>query len=470
MASQLAYPVKVHARPDEHLSRWLWLVKWLLAIPHYVVLAFLWAAFAVLSVVAFFAILLTGRYPRPIFEFNVGVLRWSWRVAYYSYGALATDRYPPFTIREVPDYPVHLDIDYPAHLSRGLVLVKWWLLAIPHYIVVGLFMGGAWVAFRGDNWQLTGPGLIGFLALVAAVTLAFTGRYPNGLFDLLLGLNRWVIRVAAYAGLMTDTYPPFRLDLGGDEPGETAVDRTQPPPSGSSSAPTAAARGWTAGPIIAVIAGALIALMSLGMLVGGGVTLWADRTQREAGFVTSPTVALSSASYAIVSDSMEIHAEGPDWILPQALVGDARLRVTSTQDIFVGVGPTSDVSRYLAGVSHAMVSDLVRFDGVDLPATAGGAPTTAPGDESFWVAASEGRGTRSITWPVDNGSWSVVVMNADGRAGVDVRGDAGAEAPVLGAIAIGLLVLGAAFLVIGTALIYGGVARAGSPADQGIIR
>ena len=227
------YPVSLEGRLDSDLSRWLWLIKWALALPHYLIVGFLWIGFALLTVVAWFAILFTGRYPRAIFDFNVGVMRWTWRVTYYSYSALGTDQYPPFTLADV-DYPARFDVAYPERLSRGLVLVKWWLLAIPHYLIIGLFTSGlVWsnteLEGTGDGVLQIGGGLIGILVLIAAVVLTFTGRYPQGLFDLIMGLNRWVYRVLAYATLMRDEYPPFRLDTGGSDPEPTP---SSPPSAG----------------------------------------------------------------------------------------------------------------------------------------------------------------------------------------------------------------------------------------------
>jgi hypothetical protein len=217
-----AYPLALRGHFDPTVSRWQWLVKWLLLIPHFLVLAVLWLVFVVLTVVAGFAILFTGRYPRAIFDLNVGILRWAWRVSFYGYSMLGTDRYPPFSLEE-DDYPAQLTIVYPERLSRGLVLVKWWLLAIPHYLIVAV-LTGVWLTWslaisNDTSWEITfAGGLIGLLALIAGVVLLFRGRYPDGLFDLLMGFNRWVYRVIAYAALMTDVYPPFRLDGGAEEP------------------------------------------------------------------------------------------------------------------------------------------------------------------------------------------------------------------------------------------------------------
>ncbi len=214
------YPLVVRARFDQP-GRWLWLVKWLLLIPHYIILAFLWLAFVIVTVIAFFAILFTTRYPRALFDFNAGVLRWSWRVSYYGYAALGTDRYPPFTLADVTDYPARLDVGYPQQLNRWLPLVKW-LLAVPHYLLVGALLGSGYVVASGTGgtrgFAYTGPSLLGAGVLIAAVALLFTARYPAGLFDLVVGANRWGYRLGVYLALMTDRYPPFRLDQGGDDP------------------------------------------------------------------------------------------------------------------------------------------------------------------------------------------------------------------------------------------------------------
>jgi len=230
-----AYPVRLNGRLDSPLSRWRWLIKWILIIPHAIVVAFLWMAVMPLTLVAGIWILITGRYPEPIFEFTVGVIRWTWRVGFYAFSAIGTDQYPPFSLEPDDSYPASFAVDYPQHLSRGLVLVKWWLLAIPQYLIVAFFMGDGSLSLArhsSSSWSFaTGGGVIGLLVCAAGVVLLFTGRYPQQVFDLVMGLNRWCYRVFAYVLLLRDEYPPFRLDSGGVDPGNVAPSSVTVPPS-----------------------------------------------------------------------------------------------------------------------------------------------------------------------------------------------------------------------------------------------
>lgn len=184
-------------------SRGLWLLKWLLAVPHIVILAFLTYAMLFVTIIAFFAIIFTGRYPRKFFNFVVGVFRWWWRVGFYAFSVLGTDKYPPFSLKPRDDYPADLHIDYPKKLKQWFPLVKWFL-AVPHYFVL--------IAFVGYSQESTNlPGLGPILILIALIVLLFTGRYLKDIFRLVMGINRWGYRVSAYICLLTDEYPHFRL-------------------------------------------------------------------------------------------------------------------------------------------------------------------------------------------------------------------------------------------------------------------
>jgi len=210
MAEQ-TYPLVLKGELRETPSRVLWLVKWLLLIPHFIILAFLWVAFVLVTFIAFWAILFTGRYPESLFRFNVGVMRWTWRVVFYGYGALATDEYPPFSL-EAQDYPATLEVNYPEQLTPWMVLVKWFL-ALPHYIILAVLLGWQSHAEGAVNDQHSG--LLWILVVIAAIVLLFAGKYLQDIFKLVVGINRWAFRVLAYVALMTDEYPPFRLEESG---------------------------------------------------------------------------------------------------------------------------------------------------------------------------------------------------------------------------------------------------------------
>ena len=240
---------------------------------------------------------------------------------------------------------------------------------------------------------------------------------------------------------------------------------TQPrPPQGGPALPPrpeAVARpsGWTGGRITALVIGALLVLVSLVLLGGGGTALWADRTHRDAGYLTTDVHEFSTSGSALATERIDLGSAGTGWLYPPALLDKVRIRVTPVSPgsaLFVGIGPSADVDRYLAGVSHTLISD---FWGNRVQATGGGTPGSAPGTRGFWVASATGPGARSLVWDPANGSWTVVVMNADGRPGIDVRADLGARMPALPWIAVGVLAAGAVFAVGGALLIAGAIRR-----------
>ena len=471
MEDRPAFPLRLEGRLDPQLSRWLWLVKWLLAIPHFIVLFFLWIAFAVLTIVAFFAILFTGRYPRGIFDFNVGVLRWTWRVSYYSYGALGTDRYPPFTLDEQPDYPATLAVAYPERLSRGLVLVKWWLLAIPQYILVGIFVGGAGSA-AGEAQDHGGALVVCRRAdrrprALRSDRAPVTARYPRGLFDLVLGLDRWVVRVAAYVvpddGLLSTV--PTRPGRGrpGRRSGAGAATASGGGRSGSAccsrplrQSPRSRPRGG-AGRVALIVVGIIAALLALPMLAGGTALVVVDQVQRDDdGFLMSPSEDFSTATYAIVSDSADVDFGGSERAA-RAILGDVRIRSESDRDVFVGIARDTDVEEYLDDVERSVVTDI--GEDPKYVHRRGDAPTSPPGDQDFWAASTSGSGEQTLEWEPEDGSWSVVVMNSDGSRGVASELSIGAELDAALWVGIVVLVVGALLAALAAIAITAGARR-----------
>ncbi|VXC12254.1 DUF4389 domain-containing protein [Aeromicrobium sp. 9AM] len=467
------YPVRVTAELDDNLSRWLWLVKWFLAIPHYLVLCVLWLAFVVSSIMAFFAIVFTGRFPRALFDFNLGVMRWTWRVTFYAYGALGTDRYPPFTLSDVAGYPAHLEVDYPERLSRGLVLVKWWLLALPHYLVVAFFVSGGIFAAGAatDHPQpfLFSGGLVGLLVFIARLALLFTGSYPRSIFDLVIGLQRWALRVAAYAALMTDAYPPFRLDLGGSADGTGPAATPRGPahdPTSQAHLPAAprALRRVSVVTVVGIVSGALGA-----MALAAAGALWAAKSTLpdDDGFFSAPTATCQVDTYAITSEPIRLHFSGVGGLTPSALLGDGKVTVRSHDGapIFVGIANSRSVDTYLAGVARSTMVPERRFgdgspaicDSVD-----GVAPGPAPASLPIWMKFAQGNGSQTITWPFREGDWTVVVMNPERSQGLDVEVDAGATLPGIKVVISVLMFMAAALLMLGLAVGLGSAAASRS--------
>jgi hypothetical protein len=226
-----------------------------------------------------------------------------------------------------------------------------------------------------------------------------------------------------------------------------------------------AVAGWNGGRAAALVIGLLLVIVSLVLLGGAGTGLWAEAAKRDAGYLTTDTHAFSSEGAALVTKSTKLGSSGWGRLYSPGLLGKVRIRVTPSEPdaaLFVGIGRSTDVGRYLAGVKQTVISEFFdnKVDAVD-----GGLPGSAPGAQHFWVASDSGRGDRTVFWKPSDGSWTVVVMNADGRPGVDVRADLGARVPAMPWIAGGLLAAGVVFLAGGVLLSVGAArGRRGRPA------
>lgn len=330
-------------------------------------------------------------------------------------------------------YPLQVEAHRDQILSRWLWLAKW-ILLIPHYLALLVLWTGSVV-----------------LTTVAYLAVLITGRYPNGLYRLLVGIARWNLRVLAYLILLPSRYPPFRLDQGDSEPDPEPDDLR-----GDLAAPAPHQKS-AAGPVTALIAGVLLLFPAAGLGVGGGTLLTIDNARDSSGYVTSPTFHLASATAAMTAENLTITDAGL-WARSLGDVGGMKVTATSPtgRPIFVGIASQSAVDAWLTGTAHdeptGLTDDTARYN------RASGALRAVPDPaaQNFWLATATGTTPATLQWRLADGSYAVVVVNTDGSPGVnaDVRG--AAQVPhlaglggtmlgvgiVLGLLAIGLIVAG----------------------------
>ena len=201
----------------------------------------------------------------------------------------------------------------------------------------------------------------------------------------------------------------------------------------------------SAGRVVLIVLGSIGVLFGLAVMAGGGFLLWADRTQRDDGYLTTPTERFATPTYALTRTRLEVDTNEEGWVLNESWFGKIRIRGESPagKTLFIGIGPQAEVARYLGDVAHANVQDI-DFDPFRATylSVSGGAPQAPPTEQSFWAASASGVGTQTLTWKVREGDWSVVLMNADASRGVGADVDLGAKLSFLLWVAIGLLIGG----------------------------
>jgi Domain of unknown function (DUF4389) len=309
------------------------------------------------------------------------------------------------------------------------------------------FVGGGVLGLWGGASSL---GLIGLLVLIGAVLLLVRGTYPRSIFDLVLGLNRWVLRVVAYAALMSTEYPPFRIDAGEDD---LAAAIAMPSVSAMTEAAEHSPVTWGPRRIAATVLTSLTALLGIAAIVAGGAALVFDQTQRNpSGYLTSGAAPYSTGTYALESDSY--HAgTAAEWFVARGLLGTIRIDSVSNRPVFVGIAPANAANQYLANVAHAEAADL-GAQSSDFHAHPGAAPAALPAAQHFWAAHASGSGDQTLTWKVRSRNWRVIVMNANGTRDVTSELSIGASFPHLQTIGIAALGAGLLILLLSGSALY----------------
>jgi len=205
--------------------------------------------------------------------------------------------------------------------------------------------------------------------------------------------------------------------------------------------------------VLLLVFGSIATLLALALLAGGGAAVWGLTKRDDAGFFSTGTNRVSTAAYALATDTLDMGPHAPGWFGED--FATVRIQATSARPVFIGIAPAGDVGRYLGQVRHAQITDFdtdpFRVTSHIVPGSARPAP---PGSESFWRVRASGSGRQTITWPLEKGSWAAVAMNADGSRNVSIGLRLGARVPALKWVAIGVLAGGALVLLLGVWLIY----------------
>ena len=279
----------------------------------------------------------------------------------------------------------------------------------------------------------------------------------------MLGLDRWVARVVAYAGLMTDRYPPFRLDQGGTEPRAAGPAGVETQPVAEVTAP-AAERG-RGGRIVLLVLGSIAALFAFATLAGGCALVAIDQTQRDDdGFLMSPSEELSTSTYAIVSESAELDTGGAEWAL-DTFLGTVRIRSESERPVFVGIA-RQDRRRAIPRQRRAGRRLGLRRRPSLRAEHRAKHRKVSPATQTFWVATASGAGEQTLEWEPEEGFWQVVLMNEDCSRGVSSDVSIGAELDSVLWVGLGLLGVGALLAALAALAVTAGIRRGRRPGPE----